>query len=329
MSTTPALSPRASVFCAVAVAFLLAGVRQEVDAAEGRSSARGTIRVAHSVDVVGERILLGEIAQLEGSARRFADLDLGGAPSPGQARRFSGHTVLAALSGTGADLDRITYHIPASLRVARAWQAPDRAAVEDAVSQRVTASLAAGESIESITLPHRVRLPRGHWSFRAADAERLSDTRLGVAVEAHDGDTPVGRFDVEVALHVLGEVVRATRTIPKGTLVSRDDLEVVRTALGEVPTTSLRRLGDAIGKRTRRSVPEGRFLPSDALEIAPVVERGRIVELELVRGGLRMRERGRALEDGVVGDTVRLVNLRSGRQLVGEVQGEARVRIAW
>ena len=295
----------------------------------GTKASRGDLRIGPAAEVVGPRIRLAEIGRLAGSARAFADLDLGAAPPPGDARRVSGHAVLSALEAAGADLDRITYRIPASVRVERAWQHPDPVVLEDAVVSAILGQLGEHEAIEAISLAQPVRLPRGHWRMVVREVERKSPAELKVTVEALEGERLIARFAVRVRLHVVGEVLRVTRTIPKGALVTEEHLEVVREALGDVPRDALRELADAIGKRARRSLRVGQYLPEPAVETAPLVERGGVVELEVVRGSLRMRERGRALEDGAAGETVRLVNLRSGRQLVGEVKGEGRVRIAW
>ncbi len=60
-----------------------------------------------------------------------------------------------------------------------------------------------------------------------------------------------------------------------------------------------------------------------------LVERGSLVELVLERGALRVRAQGKAREAGHLGESIRVLNRDSRREVVGRVGEDGRVHVAF
>ncbi len=82
-----------------------------------------------------------------------------------------------------------------------------------------------------------------------------------------------------------------------------------------------------VGKMARRTLLPGRAIALAAIDNARLVVIGAEVRLVYVEGGLQILTSGAALQDGAIGDTVKVRNSDSGVTVSGEVQADGTVRI--
>jgi flagella basal body P-ring formation protein FlgA len=71
----------------------------------------------------------------------------------------------------------------------------------------------------------------------------------------------------------------------------------------------------------------GTVLSRDLVTLPPVIERGRIVRLLYQRPGLRIVTRAKALEDGLLGEAIRVRPLDAKRSCQAVVRGEEEVEV--
>lgn len=109
---------------------------------------------------------------------------------------------------------------------------------------------------------------------------------LGSRVDAQQSDSAVGP-----------QPARAARVLPRGTVLSADDIMVLGDALpAELP----------LGWVTRRVIQQGEALRAPAIGRAPVVHSGLLVVLRAGDRRISVTRTGTALEDGAPGDTIRV-----------------------
>lgn len=77
----------------------------------------------------------------------------------------------------------------------------------------------------------------------------------------------------------------------------------------------------------RRTIRRGDILTYDRIEPRPEIARGDFVEMVSVKGGVIVSTDGIALQDGRIGDRVKVENPASGARLLGIVDGERVVMI--
>jgi flagella basal body P-ring formation protein FlgA len=287
------------------------------------SAGTGRVVVARDATVPASTIRLGDIATLEGDAQALADVSLGTSPVTGDARALDGNSVLAALRRAGADLDAISYTIPATVRVRRASQeigeAPVREAVERFLDETVRAE--GGDAVlRSVEVAGVVRIPAGPYTTRVtapAGAPLVGRTRLQVDFLV-DG-RPEKTLWVGVEIGVWADVVVLKRPLAHGETIAADDLALDRRDLAQVPRGSLTDLGEATGQVAR--VPLAAFAPIRREQLAnpAAVKRGDAVLLVATHGALRLSVPGEVLQDAAVGEQVRVVNRTTRKDLVGRV----------
>ena len=77
----------------------------------------------------------------------------------------------------------------------------------------------------------------------------------------------------------------------------------------------------------KRALSEGTELRPTMLKKPVVIKRGDQTVITAGSGGLLVRMSGKALEDGVLGEQIRVQNLTSKRTIQGEVQSDGSVSI--
>lgn len=83
-----------------------------------------------------------------------------------------------------------------------------------------------------------------------------------------------------------------------------------------------------IGKVAKRSLPAGAPIAINAFTDPKVVSRGALAPVVLQEGGLTISGYAMALENGSVGNIVRLKNIDSGLTIAGTVQADGSVRVS-
>ncbi len=118
----------------------------------------------------------------------------------------------------------------------------------------------------------------------------------------------------------------AARPLPAGTVLKPSDVlrAFARHTFGE---TDFVFQEGPVGMRLKQGVGEGQVLALSLLEPPPVIERGAIVRLFYASGSLLVSTRAEALEEGRVGETIRVRPLDSRRACRGIVRGPGDVEV--
>jgi flagella basal body P-ring formation protein FlgA len=200
-----------------------------------------------------------------------------------------------------------------------------RAAVESFVAAQ-TQDIGASRTIEVGNLDTRVRLARCEDGLRVFFAPgSLSGSRRTVGVSC-PGPKP---WTIYVSARVThrGEVLVATRNLPRGAVLAESDLASEERNIEEGPSGYLTEPAQAVGKRTIRPLRFGRPATSGALEDVQVIERGQRVWLLAQSRALSVRMSGTALEGGTPGDRIRVQNDASKRVVQGLVGEDGSIRV--
>ena len=117
------------------------------------------------------------------------------------------------------------------------------------------------------------------------------------------------------------------RRLNPGSVVQAEDLHFVRVRAGLGRGEVVRDVAQAVGMTLRRQMVPGQPVPLAELTRTPTVMRGARVVMELRAGGLDLSAPGLAMEAGVLGERIRVVNPTSRAVVEAEVVGPERVRV--
>ena len=116
-------------------------------------------------------------------------------------------------------------------------------------------------------------------------------------------------------------------TLAKGTIVQAADLTSRTLPGSQVFVSTVQSPAQAIGQQTTRALPAGVPISTLHLRTPPLVNRGNAVDFIFARGGVQLQGSGQALEDGVAGQQIRLLNTATRTTLVGVVQPNGQVLV--
>jgi len=124
------------------------------------------------------------------------------------------------------------------------------------------------------------------------------------------------------AVPAVKTVVVPKRLIQRGTVIEADMLEEVSQAAGNVDNSMLQSLKDALTAEAVRDLSAGQALRSSDIRRAILVKQGQLVTMNVGdKSGFLITVRVEALQDGRMGEQVKLKNTESGRQISGVVVG--------
>ena len=139
-----------------------------------------------------------------------------------------------------------------------------------------------------------------------------------------------GRVQANLALRTelvaLAPVVVAGADLPRGAVLAAKDVQLV-----EKDITGLREyfrdIEPLLGKGVRRAIKAGEVFQNGVLVTLPVVHRGEQVTMTVRSGGLLLTASGSALANGGLGETIRVRNNSSQKEVSGRISGPGKVDV--
>lgn len=308
-----------SVFAAIVIAVAVIAA-----ASPARSAEAVVLKSPLTVD--GPVIRLGDLFDGAGEA---ADIKVADAPAPGEARLFypSALQRLALAKGLHwGNPDRLK-----RVRVTRNGRPVAASELTRILAEALKEDLAANAVDVQMSNPRLVI-----WAPVDAEAPaKLEDVVLDRRTGRFDArlriaaDTPEGRLvPVSGRASALVPVPVPARPIAREEVVTADAIHWIEMRANRVPANALMDEARIVGQQARRSLKaDGVFRATDLREPV-VVAKGEIITMSYAVPGVQLTDRGRALENGGVGDIIRIMNLSSNRTITAEVGGPGLVHVA-
>ncbi len=211
----------------------------------------------------------------------------------------------------------------------------ERLYTQEDMARLVAEALAAkGADADAIAVEFSPALP----TLRtAADAEPIvveevstdaSGRRFAARIALPIGSGNVHRQTVTGQLHRLAHVPVPVRTIGRGETIQAEDLEWVQQRDSRLGTSVITEASGLVGHSARGPLRAGAPVRATQVRRPVVVAKGSLVLMVLEREGMALSARARALEDGGVGETIRVSNLQSSTVVEGTITGPGRVDVS-
>jgi flagella basal body P-ring formation protein FlgA len=299
----------------------------------GFAHAETLITMKDSVRVDGARLRLGDIANISGlpaaQADKLARLEVSAAPKPGHSKEIDRDFTAAKLRQKGyRDLffngsrstiatrdsqtvasDRLEEMLRSHIESRMPWKAADT--VIDMQSSRAVAGLPTGQTAIRFECD-------GNYRY-------VGDTTFKTTVLV--GGKPCKTLYMRAGIHPFGLVAVATRDIRRGELISDSYFRMVKKDLADVSGGFIADRARLRGLVAARSIPTGGVISLGCVERPVAVKRGKIVAAEVRGDGFLVTAMAKAMDNGRVGDVIRLMNVDSKKALAGEVVDANTVRV--
>lgn len=293
-----------------------------VPAAVGAAPLQLELRPQAQVD--SDDIRLADVARLQPPQPELEELRLGRAPNAGDSRSLDRAFIGRALLRAGLRDDQVLFSGAEQVVVQRRGNRLDPQQLGgyiDAFLQTYRERLPQA-SIRFVPLqePETQILPSGRLEVEVQpSADNLLKSRSLTLVFRVDGRT-VRTLALRGKVEVQAPVVVASRRLARGSLLSQDSLTLENQTLASFDDVFFdpRAL---IGMKLTRNLNAGQPVIERVIERPAIVTKGGFVRILARRGAMQLTATGIASEDGHLGETIRVRNSASEKEILARVIG--------
>lgn len=288
--------------------------------------AEAAVQLRGNVVVTGPLVTLGDV--LDG-AGAVADVAITRAPEPGRRKAIGVSRILAVARANGlawrplGGLKRII--------VQRASQRIPRADIERRLQQAI-AEISPGVELR-IELPSRIAEIHLATGLPATlDIENLNyvrrNGRFSATLVAAANTAGAVRTEISGRAFAVVEVPVLSRRVRRGDVIGENDVEWIEMRSDRLANTTILDSADLIGMAARRTLQPGKALRMTDVRRPVIVARGATVFVAYRTAQMSLTVGGRALGDGAIGDTIRVLNIQSNVVIEARVESSNMVTVA-
>jgi len=163
-------------------------------------------------------------------------------------------------------------------------------------------------------------------TVRKIDRDRISNRFFAVLVTPTE-QPGARRFTITGKLFRMVEIPVVTRRIRKGDIVEKDDVQTITMRADKLGPNVLMSVEELIGKSPKRTLIEHRPIRTGDVREPLLVKRSSLVTMIYQTRFMRISARGKAKQNGSLGDTVRVLNSGSKKIVEGTVTGPGEITV--
>jgi flagella basal body P-ring formation protein FlgA len=324
-----ALGSRSIMLLATVVSFFTAsGFSEAADQVQTR------VRGMSEAQVSGEKIYLGDIADIEGPAqlrKRLGEICLAHAPGPGRHKTLHGTWIENKVRSKRWLPANAALMLPESVRVDRTSQSIP----EDEFLSRYTSYI--GKKLAGRKADFTVS------RFRVIGNGPLPDGDIRIEFSSQTDDKLMGQVGLNAFVRVNGKIERRVvlsgwvdrfekvvchrGSLDRNSILTEDDLTLEKRNVSRLPKNVIKTMAHVVGKRLRRPVKAGAALLANMVEQPPLIEKGDRVTVVAESPTLTVTVPGIAQGKGFAGEHIRVKNSMSKREVLGRILNASTVAV--
>lgn len=283
--------------------------------------------------VSGSSISLEDIADIIPQAPGFDDtvlllnkISLEKSPAPGEVVKVSGINVVEALKREKVDLKSVAYSLPQTITVKRA----SRPLRDDEVTAAITKALESEGrdiSFKGIEVVGSREVFPGEIVITARSSGEVRPGSIPFSLKVESRDKESIDLQVRARLEEYMSLPVARHSLPRGALVNADDIVMARLNVNGLPADTTADPNRVVGFETSRQVVAGSSFQLSDLKMPPVVTNGAKVTMVFKSGALEATAAGTALQDGALGEEIKIRNEQSKKIVRGRVEEAGLIRV--
>ena len=292
-----------------------------------------SIRMRSKVSVKRPALILSDVADVSGEdnilVSRLARMPLG---TVNDVRLISRSEVVSLLRAAfpdaevevaGSDFARVTLS-------SRAPDPAEIAALLKAHLESVTPWRKEELEIRSLGNLEKVDLPLADVQLRVAGrGVPMNYRNFLVPVEAVLDGRLLRTFWVKADVRVRAQVVQIGKPVAYGSTLAAGDLREVVEDIENPGIDYVRKSAEAVGMTAKRGLTTGELLSRNFLKESSLVHSGETVRLLARSGRIVVSTLARALQNGKLGDRIKVRTLDSDRSITAVVTGRGEVQVAY
>lgn len=161
--------------------------------------------------------------------------------------------------------------------------------------------------------------------FNPYQISMLNATIMGIRCQETDNHWTLY---VPIKISIKKTILVAKRPLLKGTQIGKDDIEISAMDVSLLKQGYFIRMEDIIGLVCKQNLIQGSAFTPAILQTALLIHKGELVHIQAVNEVINVSMEGIALNDGSLGDTIKVKNLSSQRIVEAQIQAKQQVRVA-
>lgn len=273
--------------------------------------------------ITGDYIKLGDI--FDGTEN--ADYVLGPAPQPGKDMVLNARTLYKIASALDVEWQPATSTEQIILRREAIVIPQDD--ITSALEEKIREDVEESFSISYMTKPSEMVLPAGTeegFQITAYHYDVQKDT-FNATIVAPSAENPIKRTNVSGRVDRLVRVPVLKNSLKNGDIIGGLDIDFIEIPKTKISSGMILEEADIVNMTPRRTLSSGKPITLNDLESPKMVSRGDSVTLVFNDGVMYLTTKGKALQAGAMGDTVRVSNADSDKNLQGVITGHREVTI--
>lgn len=177
--------------------------------------------------------------------------------------------------------------------------------------------------VEMVSIDERIAIPDCPQGFRYhADAASLGQSYISVRASCRNND-----WYLFTSAHInrTRQVVVTAGMLSPGTLLTSENLKTADIDVNRLRHTAYTDLAQLVGARMKRRVRDSQPVQSNMLCF---VCKGDRITISANMAGMQVKTAGIAQQDGVVGDTIQVINASSQKAVVAQVANAQEVVVS-
>ena len=172
--------------------------------------------------------------------------------------------------------------------------------------------------------PYKVPMGRIEHQLIPSRPGVLGSRRISIMTRVDD--QIVSNQSIRIEIEAMAEIAVAKEGLRRGTLLTEDLIQMRFQDISRL-AEPIFNSADAVGKIVKRTLRLGEPLQAQQLEYPPLVKRGERVVIEVQHAGMILTAVGEARQDGREGESIKVLNTGSSREVISQVVAPGLVRV--
>lgn len=155
-----------------------------------------------------------------------------------------------------------------------------------------------------------------YYNLDIPESARLGGRHIWQLHFYDDQDTQLRTLYVFADVDIMGEVIRAKRTIQPKAIIQADDLMIKRESILSMLANRYDTIEDVVGKQAVVYISRNSPITTLVAKEKPLIEYGQRIDVKIIRNGIQIKVKARALENGYLGKTIRAQTLLKNDKII-------------
>lgn len=293
-----------------------------------------SIIINENPTVEGKEIYLGDIASIKTNDASILEtlrkIHICQSANPGSSVKINISYIKSRARQQGIQIESLVWDCPENITIQTKSQVISTKDIQLYAENFIKEKLMKADAIINIQPTKDLKpiiLPYGKMDIKVDSFSRYPingyySLRFTFLINGREYGKQIIPFNIEV----IKEIVTASKPIEINKIISEDDLTITAKDIG-LSFDVFYEKEKLIGKKAKKSIGKDSFITSDMIETPPIIKKGDLIAIVFESSSLKITTQGKAMENGINGQVIRVVNTSSLKELQAQVIDEKTVKV--